>query len=143
MKKTPTITSLFLDIGGVLLTDGWNRQARERAVKNFKLNPAEIEDRHHVTWDTYQLGRLTLEDSFVSSCYVDLLKPDPDIFRLALDVVPAQAEHVIYIENTKLFVEVAEGLGIRSILHADYASTCAKLAAFRLASAESAFHDQG
>jgi len=31
-----------------------------------------------------------------------------------------------------MFVEVAEGLGIRSVLHTDYRSTCAKLAAFGL-----------
>ena len=31
-----------------------------------------------------------------------------------------------------MFVQVAEGLGIRSILHTDYRSTCAKLASFGL-----------
>jgi putative hydrolase of the HAD superfamily len=36
------------------------------------------------------------------------------------------------IENTPMFVQIAEGLGIRSILHADYRSTRAKLASFEL-----------
>jgi hypothetical protein len=35
-------------------------------------------------------------------------------------------------ENTLMFVQIAEGLGIRSILHTDYASTRAKLASFGL-----------
>ena len=35
-------------------------------------------------------------------------------------------------ENTPMFVQIAEGLGIRSILHTDYESTCAKLASFGL-----------
>jgi putative hydrolase of the HAD superfamily len=63
---------------------------------------------------------------------VHIRKPDADIFRLALDIAQARARQVIYIENTLMFVQIAEGLGIRSILHTDYASTCAKLASFGL-----------
>jgi len=37
MKKAIGITCVFLDIGGVLLTDGWDYLARRRAAKNFKL----------------------------------------------------------------------------------------------------------
>ena len=71
-------------------------------------------------------------DAFVSSCFVHLRKPDADIFRLALDITQTPASHVLYIENTPMFVQIAEGLGIRSILHTDYKSTCAKLASFGL-----------
>jgi hypothetical protein len=31
MKKGAPITALFLDIGGVLLTNGWDHHARRRA----------------------------------------------------------------------------------------------------------------
>ena len=198
------ITTLFLDIGGVLLTNGWDHQARRRAASNFKLELAEMEDRHHLTFDTYEEGKLTLEeylgrvvfykkrpfsraefrrfmfaqskpypemiamiarlkaryglkiavvsnearelnthrirtfklarlvDFFVSSCFVHIRKPDADIFRLALDIAQTPAEQVIYIENTPMFVQIAEGLGIRSILHTDYNSTRAKLSEFGL-----------
>jgi len=51
------------------------------------------------------------------------------------------ARQVVYIENTPMFVQVAEGLGIRSILHTDYKSTCAKLAAFGLRNDEGAMHE--
>jgi putative hydrolase of the HAD superfamily len=71
-------------------------------------------------------------DTFVSSCYVHLRKPDTDIFRLALDIAQAPAHEVVYIENTPLFVDIAEGLGIRSILHTGYQSTRAKLASLGL-----------
>jgi putative hydrolase of the HAD superfamily len=67
-------------------------------------------------------------DSFISSCFVHLRKPDADIFRLALDVAQVPASQVVYLENTPMFVQVAEGLGIRSILHTDYGSTRLKLA---------------
>jgi putative hydrolase of the HAD superfamily len=59
-------------------------------------------------------------------------KPDPDIFRFALDIAQVPARQVLYLENTPMFVTIAEGLGIRSILHTDYRSTCAKLAWFGL-----------
>ncbi len=54
MKKAPAITCVFLDIGGVLLTDGWDHHARKRAATHFKLEFAEMEDRHHLTFDTYE-----------------------------------------------------------------------------------------
>jgi len=204
MQDATAINCLFVDIGGVLLTDGWDHHARKRAATNFALEWDEMEDRHRLTWDTYQEGKLTLADylgwvvfhqerpftraqfqrfmfaqskpypemidmvrrlklrhglkiavvsnegrelneyrirkfklaalvdSFISSCYVHLLKPDKDIFRLALDVVQVPAGQIVYIENTPMFVEIAEGLGIRGILHTDYRSTCAQLASFGL-----------
>ena len=204
MKHATQITCLFLDIGGVLLTDGWDHHARRRAAKAFKLNWSEMEDRHRLNFDTYEEGKLTLEeylgrvifhqkrpftrtqfqhfmfaqskpypqmiefirklkakyelkiavvsnearelnahrikqfklngfvDAFISSCFVHLRKPDADIFRLALDITQTPARQVVYIENTPMFVQIAEGLGIRSIRHTDYRSTCAKLASLGL-----------
>ena len=62
MKRSAPITALFVDIGGVLLTDGWDHHARKRAATNFKLEWAEMEDRHHLNFDTYEEGKLTLEE---------------------------------------------------------------------------------
>ncbi len=204
MKKAASITCLFVDIGGVLLTDGWDLHARRRAAAHFKLEWPEMEDRHHLTFDTYEEGKLTLEeylgrvvfyqkrpftrvqfeafmfaqskaypemialiaklkivhglkiavvsnegrelnayrirrfklgrfvDFFISSCFVHIRKPDADIFRLALDIAQTPAGQIVYIENTPMFVQVAEGMGIRSILHTDYGSTCAALASLGL-----------
>ena len=42
MKKATAITCLFMDIGGVLLTDGWDLHARKRAATHFKLELAEM-----------------------------------------------------------------------------------------------------
>jgi len=47
----------------------------------------------------------------------------------------APARQIVDIENTPMFIQIAEGLEIRSILHTDYRSTCAKLASFRLEAA--------
>lgn len=62
MRKTNPIKCLFLDVGGVLLTDGWNHAARERAAQIFKLDLKEMEERHHLTFDTYEVGKLTLDE---------------------------------------------------------------------------------
>ena len=62
MAKKSKITTLFLDIGGVLLTNGWDRQARKDAIRKFSLNPEETEERHHLTFDTYEVGKLTLAE---------------------------------------------------------------------------------
>jgi putative hydrolase of the HAD superfamily len=78
----------------------------------------------------YKLDRFV--DSFISSCFVHVRKPDADIFRLALDIAQTPAQKVLYIEDTPMFVQIAQGLGIRSILHTDYRSTCAKLASIGL-----------
>jgi len=204
MEGSTEITTLFLDVGGVLLTNGWDHHARRRAAKNFNLQGTEMEDRHRLVFETHEEGKITFEeylgrvvfykkrpftrsqfrrfmftqskpysemldlaaqlkvryelkiavvsnesrevnayrirkfklngfvDSFISSCFVHIRKPDADIFRLALDIAQTPARHVLYIENTPMFVQIAEGLGIRSILHTDYKSTCAKLASFGL-----------
>lgn len=212
MKQAPDITCLFVDIGGVLLTNGWDHPAREQAAIHFELDLAELEDRHHITFDTYEQGKITLEtyldrvlfyqkrpftlpefrrfmfaqskpypemielivqlkaqyglkivvvsnegrelnayrigefklsrfvDLFISSCYVQLRKPDVEIFRLAMDIAQVPPEQIVYIENTAMFVQIAEGLGIRSILHTDHQSTRAQLAAIGLPHDERVIH---
>lgn len=56
------VTTLFLDIGGVLLSNGWDRNARKKAAATFSLELAELEERHHLTFDTYEEGKLTLDE---------------------------------------------------------------------------------
>ena len=206
MRRPVPITTLFLDIGGVLLTNGWDHHARRRAARHFNLNYGEMEDRHVLNFAAHEEGRVTFQeylnrvvfykkrsftrahfrafmftqskpytkmietvrnlkaryglriavvsnesrevnayrihkfklrgfvDTFISSCFVHARKPDVEMFRLALDVAQAPPRHVLYIENTPMFVQIAESLGIRSILHTDYKSTRVKLASFGLQS---------
>lgn len=204
MKKSLPISYLFLDIGGVLLSNGWDHHARKRAAATFKLDWAAMEARHRLTFEVYEEGRLTLEeylrlvifhekrsfsiaafrkfmfaqsrphaemialgarlkdrhklkivvvsnegrelnahrvrtfkldhfvDAFISSSAVHIRKPDVAIFRLALDVAHASASSVLYVEDTPMFVEVAKGLAMQTILHTDYRSTCAALTSYGL-----------
>lgn len=71
-------------------------------------------------------------DTFISSCFVHVRKPDIEIFKLALDISQAEVEKTVFIDNTSMFVDIAEGLGIHSIHHKDYKTTCKKLASFGL-----------
>jgi len=56
------ITTLFLDIGGVLLTNGWDHNIRRHAAEKFNLDYNEMNERHHLTFDTYEEGKLSLDE---------------------------------------------------------------------------------
>jgi putative hydrolase of the HAD superfamily len=85
--------------------------------------------------NAYRIRKFKLDrfvDCFISSCYVHIRKPDVDIFRLALDIAQVEASQAVFIDNTPMFVQIAQGLGIPSILHTDCKSTRAGLSALGL-----------
>ncbi len=199
------ITTLFLDIGGILLTNGWDRHARQRAAETFNLDQDDVEERHHLTFDTYEEGKLSLDeylnrvffhrertftrdefrafmfeqsqpypemidlicqlkrqhhlktvavsnegreltqyriqtfklgefiDFFISSCFVHHRKPDLDMYTIALDTAQVPPEHVAYIDDRAMFVEVAHGLGIHGIVHTSVETTRHRLSELGLA----------
>lgn len=59
--------TLFTDIGGVLLTNGWERRSREKAAELFELDSKEMDERHQLTFYLYETGKMTLDE------YVDNL----------------------------------------------------------------------
>lgn len=61
MKAKP-ITTLFLDVGGVLLTNGWDHNSRKLAAKLYNLDFDEMEGRHQLIVDTYELGKLNMKE---------------------------------------------------------------------------------
>ena len=197
---------MFLDVGGVLLTNGWDRHARRRACERFDLDHDVMDERHHQTFDTYEEGKISLDtylqrvvfhkprpftvhdfkefmysqsqprpdmidlltriaekhklrigaisnegrelteyrvrkykldeliEFFICSCFVHLRKPDEDMFRLALDVSQAEPRQAVYIDDRKMHVEVAQSMGIYSILHEGLEPTAARLAEIGLTS---------
>lgn len=60
--KSSDITSLFVDIGGVLLTNGWDHGMRKLAAETYNLDYEEMNERHHLTFDTYEEGKLSLDE---------------------------------------------------------------------------------
>src|SRR5512138_2307336 len=62
MTSSLQVRALFLDIGGVLLTNGWDHNSRRRAAETFGLEYEELNERHHLTFDTYEEGKLSLDE---------------------------------------------------------------------------------
>lgn len=46
MKRSVPVTTLFVDVGGVLLNNGWDHIARRKVGKHFNLPWSEMEERH-------------------------------------------------------------------------------------------------
>ncbi|SHG46580.1 HAD family hydrolase [Pedobacter caeni] len=60
--KPITIKALLLDIGGVLLTNGWDSASRRLAAEHFSIDFAEMNDRHRIIFDAYESGKMTLDE---------------------------------------------------------------------------------
>ncbi len=61
MEKTD-LKVLFLDVGGVLLTNGWGHESRMAAANQFNLEYEAINRLHEFIFNVYEIGNLTLEE---------------------------------------------------------------------------------
>lgn len=61
VKIMPKLTTIFCDIGGVLLTDGWGQKSRQLAAEHFALDWEELSHRHEYVSHAIETDRLTLE----------------------------------------------------------------------------------
>jgi putative hydrolase of the HAD superfamily len=55
------IEALFWDNGGVILTNGWDREARKRAADKFHLDWDDFSDRHELMLNAFETGQATLD----------------------------------------------------------------------------------
>lgn len=55
------LKALFWDVGGILLTNGWDRASRRKAVETFGLDAEEFESRHRMVENAFELGQLGLD----------------------------------------------------------------------------------
>ena len=56
------VSTLFWDNGGVVLTNGWDRDARKKGVEKFRLDWADFEDRHELMLDAFEKGAISLDE---------------------------------------------------------------------------------
>jgi putative hydrolase of the HAD superfamily len=199
------ITTLFWDVGGVLLTNGWDRDTRREAAARFGLNFDELEERHEPLLSALETGKMSLDEYldqavfcrptsfargefksfiyaqsqpfpeslalarelagkylmcvinnestelnlyriqkfglreiftvFFSSCFVRLRKPDPTIYRLALDMIQKTREECCFIDDRPLNLEGARKAGIRAIQFQDAGRLRRELAELGVAAA--------
>ncbi len=58
----PDITTLFWDIGGVIMTNGWDHNSRDQAVAKFKLDEVDFRDRHDLSFPAFDAGNITMNE---------------------------------------------------------------------------------
>jgi putative hydrolase of the HAD superfamily len=56
------ISAIFWDVGGVLLSNAWDRAQRESALQRFELDPVEFDDRHDMLASSFERGKITLKE---------------------------------------------------------------------------------
>ncbi len=182
-----TITTLFFDIGGVCLSNGWDHEQRRAVAKQFGIEHESFDSRHQQIVDSLERGFMTLHEyldwavfyeprafsheeleqaikrlstpidgtlelvravgrsrrylqmtinnesrelneyrierfglgelftGFFTSCYLGLLKPQPEHYRRALQIAQRPAGQCLYIDDRPLNVEVARILGMQTI----------------------------
>lgn len=181
------VNMLFWDNGGVILTNGWDRGSRRKAVEKFHLDWEDFADRHELMLNAFETGAASLDlylqrtvfyrprsftvnefkafmfaqsqplpesldflkhlartrrcnmaalnnesreineyriaqfhlrdyfESFFSSCYLGVRKPDVEIYRRALEITQCKPEECVMIDDRNLNLECAKELGMHAI----------------------------
>lgn len=182
------IRTILWDVGGVLLTNGWDHSERADLFREFQVDRDEFELRHEAVNDAWEKGEMTVDDyldhtlfyeprdftreeffarmkdmsqwlphsaidivrslagredvklamlsnesrelmdhrienfglggyfsAYLVSAYVGLRKPDPSIFKLALDVMQSPPEETMFVDDRKENAAVASALGIHGM----------------------------
>jgi putative hydrolase of the HAD superfamily len=75
------ITTLFFDVGGVLLSNGWDQGERSRAVERFGLEAEEFEARHARLFTAFETNEVGLEEYLRQTVFYRPRLFSPDDFR--------------------------------------------------------------
>ncbi|GMA14489.1 HAD family phosphatase [Deinococcus metallilatus] len=194
-----TIRAVFWDIGGVLLTNGWDREQRAEVVARFGLDAEDFAERHKLAVPELERGRMSLAEyldqtifhtgraftpqdfraameavsqpqaetlafardlgqrwrmyslnnegrdlneyrirtyrldefllAFFTSCYLGLLKPNPAMYRLALDLAHVRPEEAVMVDDRPQNAEAARSVGMHAVRYQNAAQLRAELAA--------------
>ena len=186
------IKVVFMDIGGVLLTNGWDHKSREKASKVFDFDFTEMNILHNFIYNVFEIGSISLDeyldtvlfhqprnfskadfkqfmfkesvelpkmlewskswkkqidlpvfalsnenkelndyriktfnlhelfDGFFSSCYLKMRKPDPGIYKTAMEIAQVKPDECLYFDDRPMLVHAAKKLGMNTILHEDF-----------------------
>ncbi len=186
------IKVVFMDIGGVLLTNGWDHESREKAAKVFDFNYTEMNILHNFIYNVFEIGSIMLDeyldtvlfhqprnfskadfkqfmfeesvelpemlewskswkkqtdfpvfalsnenkelndyrikafnlhdlfDGFFSSCYLKMRKPDPGIYKTAMEIAQVKPNECLYFDDRPMLIHAAKKLGMNTILHQDF-----------------------
>lgn len=133
------IKALFWDVGGVLLTNAWDRSERAEALEKFDLDPDEFHSRHEMIVSSFERGKITLDEymdrtvfyvprSFKREAFRDFMfslsQPLPDRLPFAR-ALAASGKHfmgTINNESRELNLFRIEKFGLRDIFRVFYSS---------------------
>lgn len=193
--ETSKIKAVFMDIGGVLLTNGWDYEAREKASKIFNFDFIQMNTLHNFIYNVFEIGSVSLDeyldtilfhiprdftkfelkdfmfaqstelpemlqwaknwkkqtdlpvfalsnenlelndyriqtfkldelfDGFFSSCYLGMRKPDPGIFKMAMQIAQVKPDECVYFDDRPMLIDAAKKLGMNAILHENFETT--------------------
>ena len=189
------IRVIFLDIGGVMLTNGWGHESRQKAAEVFGMDYGEMDVLHNFIYNVFEIGSISLDqyldtvvfhcprdfsraefkdfmfaqsvelpkmlpwlkewkrktelpvfalsnenrelneyriqtfnlhelfDGFFSSCYLGFRKPDPRIFKTAMEITQVTPNECIYFDDRQMLVNAAKKLGMNSLEHHEFEET--------------------
>ena len=115
------ITTIFFDIGGVLLTDGWGHASRRAAAEKFGLDWDEYSERHEKVAHAIETNRLALERyldraifyrprSFTREEFSDFIfaqsQRKPDSFKIAEELAQSGRYFMATLNNEILELNV-------------------------------------
>jgi putative hydrolase of the HAD superfamily len=181
------ITTIFFDLGGVCLSNGWDHEQRQALARKLGFDYETFDSRHRQVVDTLERGQLTLEDylqwtlfyepraftlaqvvdemqrlstafgetldlvralrasgryllatlnnesrelneyrierfglrelfsAFFTSCYLGLIKPQPDMYRRALQITQRRPDECAFVDDRPMNAEVARILGMQPV----------------------------
>ncbi len=127
------IRALFLDVGGVLVTNGWDHAVRKKVAERFDLDLQEFEARHHLTFDTYEEGKISLDTFFdrtifyqsrtfthqdVKRFVFELAQPFPEMIDLFARLKAQHKLHIAVVSNEgrELTIERVRRFNLKSFV---------------------------
>jgi len=136
----PTIQAIFWDVGGVLLTNAWDRTERMAALEHFHLDEEEFHSRHEMVVSSFERGKISLDEyldrtvfyrnrSFTRDEFRDymfsLSQPMPEVisFARALSASGKYFMGTLNNESRELNLYRIETFGLRQIFRL-FVSSC-------------------
>ena len=133
------ITTIFFDIGGVLLTDGWGHDSRRAAADHFGLDWEEFRDRHEKVAHAIETNRMTLDQylnravfyrprSFTRQEFRGFIfaqsQPKPESIEIAKQLAASKTSFMATINNEILELNSyrLEKFGLRAIFPVFFSS---------------------
>ncbi len=134
------IRAIFWDVGGVLLTNAWDRSERMAALEHFRLDEEEFHARHEMVVSSFERGKITLDEYLASTIFYrnrpftrdqfrdymySLSQPMPDVLAFASALADAGKYFMSTINNEsrELNLYRIEKFGLRGMFRL-FVSSC-------------------